>query len=128
VSISKILQELPCWNLLSRSKGWFPHVDARVRVLWLIGACVRFVLIFPVRVALLVAALIWLGVGALALRYIEGMRLLLFIIYCLVEEKRRKQTADWISLVGFRLMSKAVSMLARYHNREENKVVIINHK
>ena len=65
-------QELPCWNLLTRSKQSYPNIDKRVIACWYVGFAFRYIFLLPVRVLLLASGLLWLGVGSLLLTRVDS--------------------------------------------------------
>lgn len=69
----RVLQELPCWNFLTRYRQMYPHLTWRLRLLWYLGFIVRYFILYPVRLLLLLAGPLWLGIGALMLDSIESM-------------------------------------------------------
>lgn len=111
-------EELPSWNLLTRTNKNYTFVSFRLTVIWCIGCLLRYVILFPMRVALTFIGMIWLICCTAILGYFP--------------EGRLKRFLYWhISLITFRILSRAVSAIVTYHNRENRAqpggICVANH-
>lgn len=111
-------EELPSWNLLTRTNKNYTFVSFRLTVIWCIGCLLRYVILFPMRVALTCIGMIWLICCTAILGYFP--------------EGRLKRFLYWhISLITFRILSRAVSAIVTYHNRENRAkpggICVANH-
>lgn len=111
-------EELPSWNLLTRTNKNYTFVSFRLTVIWCIGCLVRYVLLFPMRVALTFVGMAWLICGTA-------------VVGCF-PEGRLKRFCYWhVSLITFRILARAVSAIITYHNRENRAkpggICVANH-
>ncbi|XP_037577660.1 glycerol-3-phosphate acyltransferase 4 isoform X2 [Dermacentor silvarum] len=111
-------EELPSWNLLTRTNKNYTFVSFRLTIIWCIGCLLRYVILFPMRVALTCIGMIWLICCTAILGYFP--------------EGRLKRFLYWhISLITFRILSRAVSAIVTYHNRENRAkpggICVANH-
>ncbi|KAM7284074.1 glycerol-3-phosphate acyltransferase 4-like [Ixodes scapularis] len=111
-------EELPSWNLLTRTNKNYTFVSFRLTVIWCIGCILRYVFLFPMRVALTCVGMLWLICCTAILGYFP--------------EGRFKRFLYWhISLITFRILSRAVSAIVTYHNRENRAkpggICVANH-
>ncbi|XP_064465737.1 glycerol-3-phosphate acyltransferase 3-like [Ornithodoros turicata] len=111
-------EELPSWNLLTRTNKNYTFVSFRLTVIWCIGCLVRYCLLFPMRVALTFVGMAWLICGTA-------------VVGCF-PEGRVKRFCYWhVSLITFRILARAVSAIVTYHNRENRAksggICVANH-
>lgn len=111
-------EELPSWNLLTRTNKNYHYISLKVTILWGIGFFLRYFVFLPFRVTLL-----WLGVGWLIISNAA--------IGCL-QDGPLKRWAYWhASLMSFRILARALSAVITYHNRENQAkgggICVANH-
>lgn len=109
--------ELTSWNLLTRTNKGYQFGSARLTVLWCIGFFVRYFVLFPFRLMLLVIGVFWLIVCTAFIGYLPSSPF-----------KRRLNT--YVSLMCYRLLARCCSAVITFHNQEnktESGIVVANH-
>lgn len=98
-------EELPSWNLLTRTNKNYQYMSMRLTVLWCIGGIIRYAILLPARVTLTFFGVGWLVVST-------------SLIGC-IPEGRFKRWIYWqASVICFRILSRALSTVITQHNKE----------
>ncbi|XP_025093773.1 glycerol-3-phosphate acyltransferase 3-like [Pomacea canaliculata] len=110
--------ELESWNLLTRSNKGYPLTkNIRLTVLWCIGFFVRYVLLFPFRLALAIIGILWLIVSTAFIGYLPPSRF-------------KRCLNQYATLMCFRLLARSCSAVITFHNEQnkaKNGIVVANH-
>ncbi|KAF7490283.1 Glycerol-3-phosphate acyltransferase 4 [Sarcoptes scabiei] len=111
-------EELPSWNLLTRTNKKYTHLSVRLTILWGLGCLIRYVLLCPARIIVTILSVLLLIICTA-------------VIGCL-PESQFKRTVYWhASLVCFRIMSRAFSGIITFHDRHNmakpGGITVANH-
>jgi len=98
-------EELPSWNLLTRSNFKYQYISVRLTILWIGGLILRYLILFPVRVVVLFFALTSLAVFA-------------SIVAQFPDGKTKRDIVYHMNVIAFRMMCRSVSAIITYHDRE----------
>lgn len=96
-------EELKCWNLLTRTNKIHHYHSLRLASIWLIGLCVRYLILFPFRMMIALVCGLW---------FVMTMTL----IGLLPENRIKRFAYYYLSIMGFRMLSRAFSMVITYHD------------
>ncbi|XP_047128511.1 glycerol-3-phosphate acyltransferase 3 isoform X1 [Hydra vulgaris] len=100
--------ELPSWNLLSRTNINYTSVQFisfRLTMIWVLGFLVRYLIFLPVRVTILTIGLGFLLASMSILPLIPNVNLRFWL-------------CKWVTLLSFRIISRGLSIVVNFHNRE----------
>ncbi|XP_077865505.1 glycerol-3-phosphate acyltransferase 4-like [Saccoglossus kowalevskii] len=98
-------EELPSWNLLTRTNQNYQFLSIRLTVLWSLGFIIRYCILLPFRVTLTIIGILWCMVVYSIIGYLPAGKL--------------KRTIYWhISLMTQRILGRCLSAVVNYHNRE----------
>ncbi|KFM59943.1 Glycerol-3-phosphate acyltransferase 4, partial [Stegodyphus mimosarum] len=111
-------EELPSWNLLTRTNKNYGFVSFRLSILWGVGCILRYCILLPVRLFITVIGVGWLIICTTIIGYIP--------------EGRFKKWLYWhVSLMCFRILARSFSAIVTYHNRENRAkgggICVANH-
>ncbi|XP_054721188.1 glycerol-3-phosphate acyltransferase 3-like [Uloborus diversus] len=111
-------EELPSWNLLTRTNKNYGFVSFRLSILWGLGFILRYWLLLPARIFITFIGVGWLVIST-------------SIIGC-IPESRFKRWMYWnVSLVCFRILARSFSAIVTYHNKENRAtgggICVANH-
>lgn len=111
-------EELPSWNLLTRTNKNYMYINLKVTVMWGLGFCLRYLILLPGRLILFFMGVGLLTVFTAAIGYVPSGKL--------------KQWMYWhTSLMCFRILSRAISAVVKYHNSENRAkgggICVANH-
>lgn len=111
-------EELPSWNLLTRTNKKYTHLSLRLTILWGIGCVIRYFILFPTRIIVTIISVSWLIICTA-------------VIGCLPDGVF-KRTIYWhSSLVCFRVMARAFSGIVTFHDRHNmakpGGITVANH-
>lgn len=113
-------EELHSWNLLTRTNHGYEFISARLTGIWILGFYMRYLILLPLRVCILILA-------TLALTFLTGL-------VGLVPRrmiKVKKALNDWACKFSFRLLSRVFSAIITYHDEEYkpngNGICVANH-
>ncbi|GFQ91116.1 glycerol-3-phosphate acyltransferase 3-like [Trichonephila clavata] len=102
-------EELPAWNLLTRTNKNYQYISFRVTCIWGIGFFLRYVILFPLRVCITFLGVCWL-------------LLFTFIVGCFPDSRFKRWLYWHGSILCFRVFACACSAVVTYHNRENRAV------
>ncbi|CAB3410212.1 unnamed protein product [Caenorhabditis bovis] len=110
--------QLPCWNLLSRTRYSFQYYNWKLTALWIVGFMVRYYVFLPFRIALFVLSM--------------GLMIACTTIIGIVPHPKVKKWLNRrVMLMCFRIYSRAFSSVIRFHNRENRAqkggICVANH-
>ncbi|GIY05759.1 glycerol-3-phosphate acyltransferase 3-like [Caerostris darwini] len=102
-------EELPAWNLLTRTNRNYQYISFGVTLTWGVGFFLRYVILLPLRLSITVIGVLWL----LMFTFVVGS----------IPDCRFKRWLYWYgSILCFRIFSCACSAIVTYHNRENRAV------
>jgi len=98
-------EELPSWNLLSRSNIKYQFISRRLTVMWVFGFLVRYLILFPLRVLVTSFTLSSLAICASLVATLPNTSFKRWIVY-------------QMNVIAFRMMCRGISAIITYHDRE----------
>ncbi|CAG5124294.1 unnamed protein product [Candidula unifasciata] len=110
-------EELPSWNLLTRTQKPHQFMSVRLTALWCVGCFVRYVILLPFRLVIVCIWIVWLVVSTAFIGYLK-------------DGSFKLKVYKIASLMCFRILCRAFSGVIRYHNREnmaKNGICVANH-
>lgn len=111
-------EELPAWNLLTRTNKNYQFISIRLTLIWGMGFFLRYFVLFPIRLFLTVFGVGWL----LCCTAVVG---------CIPEGKFKRWLYNLASLSSFYIFSCACSAIVTYHNSENKAknggICVANH-
>ncbi|XP_033102868.1 glycerol-3-phosphate acyltransferase 4-like isoform X2 [Anneissia japonica] len=102
-------EELPSWNLLTRTNMNYQYLSMRLTILWIIGFIIRYFILLPIR----------LSVTVFALTYLLSSTALLG---CMPDSNLKKVLNKYVSLTVYRILCRCFSAMITYHDRENRAV------
>lgn len=111
-------EELPSWNLLTRTNRNYHYISMKLTVIWVAGWFFRYFFLLPTRLFLQIVGVGWLCICTASIGYLP--------------ENRFKKWLNWhVSLMCFRILSRACSATITYHDRENRAkgggICVANH-
>ncbi|GMT37004.1 hypothetical protein PFISCL1PPCAC_28301, partial [Pristionchus fissidentatus] len=111
-------EQLPSWNLLSRTKYTFMHISPKLTILWILGFYFRYLILVPIRVCL----------------FCVGMASMVFITSA-VGYVPNKAVKKWLNrramLTSMRIFSRSFSSIVNFHDRHnratQGGICVANH-
>ncbi|GMT06109.1 hypothetical protein PENTCL1PPCAC_28283, partial [Pristionchus entomophagus] len=111
-------EQLPSWNLLSRTKYDFQHISPKLTILWILGFCFRYLILVPIRVCLFVVGMASMCLIASAVGHVPN-----------------KSIKKWLNrramLMSMRIFSRSFSSIVRFHDRQnranQGGICVANH-
>ncbi|GMR60710.1 hypothetical protein PMAYCL1PPCAC_30905, partial [Pristionchus mayeri] len=111
-------EQLPSWNLLSRTKYSFQHINTKLTILWILGFYFRYLILVPIRVCLFVVGMASMVLITSAVGYVPN-----------------KAMKKWLNrramLMSMRIFSRSFSSIVRFHDRENRAkhggICVANH-
>jgi len=111
-------EELPAWNLLTRTNKNYQYISLRLTLIWGLGFFLRYCILFPLR-----CSITFFGVGWLLL--------CTALVGCLPEGRFKRWLYWHTSILCFRIFSCACSAIVTYHNKENRAstsgICVANH-
>jgi glycerol-3-phosphate O-acyltransferase 3/4 len=111
-------EEMAVWNLLTRTQQQHEHFSIRITLLWFLGFCVRYFILFPFRLCLFILAIFWMLCSAIVVKY-----------FPIADAKLRY--GFYINIVLHRILSRVFSAIITYHNTEyratRGSICVANH-
>ncbi|KAH9488026.1 Glycerol-3-phosphate acyltransferase 4 [Bulinus truncatus] len=110
-------EELPSWNLLTRTQKDHQFMSIRLTALWCIGCFVRYVILLPFRITIAFIGVMWLIISTAFIGYLK-------------ESSFKRKLNRFFSLMSFRILCRAFSGVITFHNREnmaKNGICVANH-
>ncbi|XP_054719016.1 glycerol-3-phosphate acyltransferase 3-like [Uloborus diversus] len=102
-------EELPAWNLLTRTNKNYQFISLRLTCIWGIGFFLRYCILFPLRCLITFFGVCWL-------------LLCTSIVGCLPEGRFKRWLYWHVSISCFRVFACACSAIVTYHNKENRAV------
>ncbi|XP_064600186.1 glycerol-3-phosphate acyltransferase 4-like isoform X2 [Liolophura sinensis] len=109
--------ELPSWNFLTRTNQGYQFISVRLTILWWLGCIFRYAFLFPFRYLLAVIGVGWLIICTAFIGYLP-------------EGQFKRQMNSYVTLMCYRILSRACSLIITYHNEEnkaKNGICVANH-
>ncbi|RUS71964.1 hypothetical protein EGW08_020277 [Elysia chlorotica] len=110
-------EELPAWNLLTRTQKPHQFMSIRMTLFWCIGCVVRYMMLLPFRVTIAFIGIMWMMISTAFIGYLPTGSF--------------KRTLNrWATLMSFRILVRACSGVIRFHNREnmaQSGICVANH-
>ncbi|KAH9416838.1 transferase, partial [Dermatophagoides pteronyssinus] len=111
-------EELPSWNLLTRTNKKYTHLSLRLTILWGFGCCIRYFILWPTRIIVTIISVLFLIICT-------------GLIGCLPDSEFKRKIYYNASLVCFRIMSRAFSGIITFHDRHNiakpGGITVANH-
>ncbi|NP_001087492.1 glycerol-3-phosphate acyltransferase 3 [Xenopus laevis] len=111
-------EELISWNLLTRTNNNFHYVSLRVTLIWVLGLCVRYCILLPLRITLATIGISWLVLGATLVGQLPNSRM-------------KSWFSELVHLMCCRICARALSSAIQYHNKENKPkkggICVANH-
>nr|XP_053645535.1 glycerol-3-phosphate acyltransferase 3-like isoform X2 [Cherax quadricarinatus] len=111
-------EELPAWNLLSRTNNRaYEFVSFRLTICWVVGFLIRYFLFFPLRIVILIlgTVLFWICMLAVGL---------------LPNGSAKRWLNEKLLVFCFDFIAGSLSLVATFHNEEyapKNGIAVANH-
>lgn len=96
-------EELKTWNLLTRTDGIYHYKSLRLAVVWMAGLIVRYMILFPLRIAIALIG-IWFLVTST------------FLVGLIPFSWMKRLVYHYISVMSFRIISRSFSAVITYHD------------
>jgi len=113
-----VAEELKMWNLLTRTSTNFEFVNFKLTVIWIMGFIVRYCILLPGRMCILLVGFLFLSVG-------------MSFISPLPEGPMKRWLHYQVYTVGFQIMGGVLSAVITYHNPENKPegggICVANH-
>jgi len=111
-------EELSSWNMLTRTNKDYHYINAKLTVLWVLGWFFRYFILLPARVVMMSFGIGWMSISTALIGYLP--------------EGRIKRCLIWhVSLIAFRILSRAFSAIITYHDLENKAksggICVANH-
>ena len=111
-------EELPTWNLLTRTDKFYHYNSLRLAIIWSLGFLFRYLLLLPVRLTITVIGVFWLIFCTALIGLLPDGRLKRFVYYK-------------VSIMCFRVLSRGFSGVITYHDKENRAksggICVANH-
>lgn len=98
-------EDLPSWNLLTRTNHSYHYISFRLSVMWFLGLILRYCFLFPLRIVMTVCGCLWMTVTMLPLSIMPDSSL-------------KRKVAYFTNVVSFRVCCRAFSAAVTYHDEE----------
>ena len=110
--------ELPSWNLLTRTNRNYQFLSWRLTLYWLIGFVIRFYMLFPIRLAMFAFGMLFFLTSTA-------------LIGLMADGPLKRAVYNKVSITAFRILSRSVSAVINYHNEEHRPknggICVANH-
>ncbi|CAF4708488.1 unnamed protein product [Rotaria sp. Silwood1] len=111
-------EEMAVWNLLTRTQQQHAYFSMRITLLWFLGFCIRYFILFPFRLFLFIIGILWMLGSAVFLQYFPG-------------KDAKLRYGFYINIVLHRILSRVFSAIITYHNTEHRakcgSICVANH-
>ncbi|XP_065324003.1 glycerol-3-phosphate acyltransferase 3-like isoform X2 [Gordionus sp. m RMFG-2023] len=111
-------EELPSWNLLTRTNKNFYYISPTFTILWGIGFIFRYIFLLPVRIMLFTLGIIWLMFSTA-------------IIGMVPESDFKIWLYKHASLMCFRILARSLTAIVIFHNKDNRAkpggICVANH-
>lgn len=98
-------EDLPSWNLLTRSNHQYHYISMRLSIMWFLGLILRYCILFPLRVYMTLCGCFWMIVTMVPLSVMPESSLKRKIVY-------------FSNLVTFRICCRAFCAVVTYHDEQ----------
>ncbi|ESP00402.1 hypothetical protein LOTGIDRAFT_140795 [Lottia gigantea] len=108
-------EELPSWNLLSRTNYGYHYISLRLTIIWGLGFLVRYFVLFP-----------FSGIGFKSIIIYD----IVMINYLMISHTFKRDLNQYVMLMCFRILARACSAIVTFHNSEnkaKNGICVANH-
>jgi glycerol-3-phosphate O-acyltransferase 3/4 len=102
-------EELPTWNLLSRTYKSVKIRSFKLNLLWIFGFVIRFLVLFPIRFIIFISGMLFLIATMAVLGYISDSPL-------------KRRLYHKFSICAYRLLAGSLSSVITYHNKQHKAV------
>ncbi|XP_045581785.1 glycerol-3-phosphate acyltransferase 3 isoform X2 [Procambarus clarkii] len=111
-------EELTSWNFLTRTNCQYEFISVRLTIFWVVGFILRYFLLLPLRILILV-----IGVAQMvSMTYILGI---------IPDDEIKRRMSRCIFLSSFRIIARGFSCVITYHNRhnrpQSDGICVANH-
>lgn len=111
-------EELPSWNLLTRTNKNYHYISMRLTILWGLGCIIRYLILMPIRLSITLFGVFWMVLCTGIVGFFPEGRLKRFLYL-------------HVSLMCFRILGRAMSASITFHNRENKArgggICVANH-
>ncbi|XP_042874354.1 glycerol-3-phosphate acyltransferase 4-like isoform X3 [Penaeus japonicus] len=111
-------EELTSWNFLTRTNCQYEFISVRLTIFWVVGFILRYFLLLPLRILILIIGVV-------------QMVVLTLILGLLPEGSVKRWISRRVFLTSFRIISRAFSGVITYHNRHNRPrsdgICVANH-
>jgi glycerol-3-phosphate O-acyltransferase 3/4 len=110
-------EELPAWNLLTRTHKPHQFMSVRLTALWCVGFIARYLILLPFRTIVAFFGILMLILSTAFIGHLKESRL-------------KQKLNSWANLMCFRILCRAFSCVVRFHNRENmatSGICVANH-
>jgi len=113
-----VAEELKSWNLMTRTNAQFEFINWRLTAFWLAGGFIRYFLLFPARLTILMIGMILMLISCIGLSWVPHTKL-------------RNWLYERVALTVFRCFSRSFSACIKFHNKENRPntdgICVANH-
>jgi len=112
-----VAEELKSWNFLTRTSGSFEYINFKLSFIWIIGCFVRYCILLPGRMAILVVGLLWMAVCMAFVAALPG-------------GPYKRWLNHQVFTSCFQVLGGALSAVVTYHhteNRPKGGICVANH-
>ncbi|XP_071947587.1 glycerol-3-phosphate acyltransferase 4-like [Antedon mediterranea] len=102
-------EELPSWNLLTRTNMNYQYLSMRLTILWVMGFMIRYFILLPIRLAVTVFALSYLITSTT-------------LLGCMPDSNLKQILNKYVSLTVYRILCRCFSAMITYHGRDNRAV------
>jgi len=112
-----VAEELKMWNLLTRTSQSFEFVNLKLTTIWILGFFVRYCILLPGRICILLVGLLWMAMG---MTFVGGLR----------DGEFKRWLHYQVYTVSFQILGGVLSAVITYHNpenRPKQGICVANH-
>jgi len=112
-----VAEELKSWNFLTRTSGSFEFISVKLSLIWIAGCFVRYCILLPGRLAILLVGLMWMAVC-------------MAFVAALPPGPHKRFLNHLVFTSCFQVLGGALSAVVSYHhteNRPKGGICVANH-
>jgi len=112
-----VAEELKSWNFLTRTSGSFEYINMKLTLIWVLGCFVRYCILLPGRIAILIVGLLWMTVSMVC-------------VAAFPQGPRKRWLNHQVFTSCFQVLGGALSAVVIYHdteNRPKSGICVANH-
>lgn len=112
-----VAEDLKMWNLLTRTSMNFEFINIKLTVIWILGFFVRYCILLPGRMCILLVGFLFLAVG-------------MKFVGILSEGEAKRRLYYQVYTVGFQILGGSLSAVVTYHNpdnKPKGGICVANH-